>query len=98
MVRYIIHVSSIVSSASYFGFLEAICAYFILSSCPIPAPAPFNLTTWFTKPKPSNYFSPVPPVDGKRLRVLHMSDFHIDPRKLNVNRRAYPVPSKESFF
>ena len=93
MVRYIAHASSIARTMPNHGFVEAICAYFVSSSCPIPAPAPLNLTTWFTKPKPSGRTAPVSPPNGQRLKVLHLSDFHIDPRKFNGNTRAYPMLS-----
>lgn len=50
-------------------------------SCPAPPP-PDNtelLKTWFKKPKPANAVAPKP--SGKKpLRVVHISDFHIDPR------------------
>ncbi|KAI6840131.1 sphingomyelin phosphodiesterase-like protein [Hortaea werneckii] len=37
-----------------------------------------NTTKLFPKPKPANATKPNP--SGERVRVLHMSDFHIDPR------------------
>ncbi|KAI9455924.1 Metallo-dependent phosphatase-like protein [Lactarius psammicola] len=43
-----------------------------------PTPA-LNLTGWFAKPKPSPLPPPKKP-SGERLKVLHLSDFHIDPR------------------
>ncbi|KAH9964118.1 Metallo-dependent phosphatase [Russula dissimulans] len=47
--------------------------------CPRPALPPLNLTGWFSKPKPDPLPSPRKP-SGKLLKVLHLSDFHIDPR------------------
>ncbi|KIJ51843.1 hypothetical protein M422DRAFT_157627 [Sphaerobolus stellatus SS14] len=50
-------------------------------SCPTPAPSDLTaiLATWFKKPKPANAVAPKP--SGKKpLRVVHISDFHIDPR------------------
>ncbi|KAF8589774.1 hypothetical protein K439DRAFT_1612572 [Ramaria rubella] len=50
-------------------------------SCPQPAPVDLTelLQTWFAKPKPANAVAPKP--SGKKnLKVLHLSDFHIDPR------------------
>ncbi|KAL0580838.1 hypothetical protein V5O48_001214 [Marasmius crinis-equi] len=57
---------------------QMLCQNF-LSLCPLPPTSPLNLTSWFKKPKPN----PVPRVkkpSGKRLKVLHISDLHIDPR------------------
>jgi hypothetical protein len=52
----------------------------ILSStfCPRPLTSPLNTTGLFPKPKPAN--PRVPKASGKRVNVLHMSDFHLDPR------------------
>jgi len=53
------------------------------TSCSFPATPPLNLTGWFSKPKPN----PLPPrkkPSGKRLKVLHLSDFHIDPRASRI--------------
>ncbi|EPT05669.1 hypothetical protein FOMPIDRAFT_1110912 [Fomitopsis schrenkii] len=62
--------------AGYDG--QAICAYYA-GLCPVPATSPLNLTSWFAKPKPD----PLPATrkaTGQRLKVLHLSDLHIDPR------------------
>ncbi|KXT17968.1 hypothetical protein AC579_9630 [Pseudocercospora musae] len=48
------------------------------SFCPTPAPIALNTTNLFPKPKPKHLSRPKP--SGKRVKVLHMSDFHIDPR------------------
>ena len=50
-----------------------------LSLCPIPPVSPLNLTGWFAKPKPYPLPKPKKP-SGKRLKVLHLSDIHLDPR------------------
>ncbi|KAF8553428.1 sphingomyelin phosphodiesterase [Imleria badia] len=50
-----------------------------LSLCPMPPTEPLNLTDWFAKPKP-NPLSPPKQPSGERLKVLHVSDIHIDPR------------------
>ncbi|OCH87481.1 sphingomyelin phosphodiesterase [Obba rivulosa] len=50
--------------------------------CEFPPASPLNLTGWFAKPKPN----PLPPPkerSGKLLKVLHLSDWHIDPRFAN---------------
>ncbi|KAF8079019.1 Metallo-dependent phosphatase-like protein [Lyophyllum atratum] len=57
---------------------QAFCQNF-LGLCPAPPTSPLDLRNWFKKPKPN----PLPPPkqrSGKRLKVLHMSDFHLDPR------------------
>ncbi|KAI9511897.1 Metallo-dependent phosphatase [Russula earlei] len=57
---------------------QMICQNFIASSCPLPSTPPLNLTGWFSRPKPD----PLPPAkqpSGQRLKVLHVSDFHLDP-------------------
>ncbi|KAI6111616.1 sphingomyelin phosphodiesterase [Pisolithus croceorrhizus] len=57
---------------------QLICAR-LLSLCPVPPTVPLNLTGWFAKPKPSPLPPPKQP-SGERLKVLHVSDIHIDPR------------------
>ncbi|KAG9308606.1 sphingomyelin phosphodiesterase [Chiua virens] len=47
--------------------------------CPIPPAVPLNMTGWFAKPKPNPLPPPKQP-SGERLKVLHVSDIHIDPR------------------
>jgi len=57
---------------------QAICSQF-LGLCPSVTTSPLNLTGWFAKPKPNPLPPPKQPT-GQRLKVLHMSDLHIDPR------------------
>ncbi|RDX52009.1 sphingomyelin phosphodiesterase [Lentinus brumalis] len=58
---------------------QMICSHFISGLCPLPPTTPLNLTGWFAKPKPDPL--PVPKkASGKHLKVLHISDLHIDPR------------------
>lgn len=57
---------------------QAFCATFF-SLCPIPPTSPLDLTNWFAKPKPDPLPPPKQPT-GERLKVLHVSDLHIDPR------------------
>lgn len=47
--------------------------------CPLPPTSPLNMTGWFAKPKPSPLPAPKAP-SGKRLKVLHVSDMHLDAR------------------
>ncbi|KAI9444617.1 Metallo-dependent phosphatase-like protein [Lactarius indigo] len=56
-----------------------ICQNFLASSCTLPPTPALNITGWFAKPKPSPLPPPKKP-SGERLKVLHLSDFHIDPR------------------
>ena len=46
--------------------------------CPKPYALPSDTTGLFSKPKPANAVAPPP--SGKKVKVLHMSDFHLDPR------------------
>ena len=46
--------------------------------CPLPTTQPLNTTGLFPKPKPAN--ATAPNASGERVKVLHLSDFHIDPR------------------
>ncbi|KAI9511896.1 Metallo-dependent phosphatase-like protein [Russula earlei] len=58
---------------------QLICNGFFAGSCPLPPTPPLNLTGWFAKPKPNPLPAPKMP-SGERLKVLHLSDFHLDPR------------------
>ncbi|KAG9314163.1 Metallo-dependent phosphatase [Chiua virens] len=60
---------------------QLICSQF-LGLCPYPETLPLNLTGWFAKPKPKPLPPPKQP-SGERLKVLHVSDLHIDPRFAN---------------
>ena len=53
--------------------------------CPEPYALPSDTAGLFPKPKPANAQAPAP--CGKRVKVLHMSDFHLDPRYM-VNSEA----------
>ncbi|KIJ21978.1 hypothetical protein PAXINDRAFT_124362 [Paxillus involutus ATCC 200175] len=60
---------------------QLLCAEY-LGLCSYPPTLPLNTTGWFAKPKPN----PLPPPkhpSGERLKVLHLSDLHIDPRYAN---------------
>jgi hypothetical protein len=46
--------------------------------CGLPATRPLDTAGLFPKPKPAN--PRVPKASGKRVKVLHLSDFHLDPR------------------
>jgi hypothetical protein len=49
-----------------------------LGFCPRESTLPLNAATWFPKPKPAN--ATVPKASGNRVKVLHMSDLHLDAR------------------
>lgn len=72
--------TQVISNADVAGYDgQAICFTFAGGACPRPPTSPLNLTGWFAKPKPKLLPKPRKP-SGKRLKVLHLSDFHIDPR------------------
>lgn len=64
------------------AYAQMLCQNF-LGLCPLPPTAPLNLTNWFARPKPSPLPPPKKP-SGERVKVLHISDAHIDPRMLFV--------------
>lgn len=64
---------------SYLFTLQLLCAQF-LGLCSYPETLPLNITGWFAKPKPNPLPVPKQP-SGERLKVLHVSDLHIDPRR-----------------
>ena len=49
-----------------------------------------NITEWFSKPKPDPLPAPKQP-SGERLKVLHVSDLHIDPRRLFYSCGLFPL-------
>ncbi|TVY82540.1 Sphingomyelin phosphodiesterase [Lachnellula suecica] len=57
---------------------QYICNSLSSTFCPAPALVPLNTTGLFPKPKPAN--ATTPKASGKRVKVLHLSDFHLDAR------------------
>ena len=57
---------------------QYICNDLSSTFCPTPKTSPLNVTSLFPRPKPTNVSIPV--ASGKRVKVLHLSDFHLDPR------------------
>lgn len=55
-----------------------ICNGLSPSFCPAPTVSPLDTMNLFPKPKPSNLT--VPKASGERVKVLHLSDFHLDAR------------------
>lgn len=55
-----------------------ICNSLSSTFCSAPTTTPLNTTNLFPKPKPLNAIAPK--ASGKRVKVLHLSDFHLDPR------------------
>lgn len=55
-----------------------ICATLSRNWCDLPSANPLNTTGLFPKPKPTTLTKHQP--SGKRVKVLHLSDFHLDPR------------------
>ncbi|KAK7465530.1 hypothetical protein VKT23_005504 [Stygiomarasmius scandens] len=73
-------ITQVVSNADVGGLDgQMLCQNFLNGLCPLPPTSPLNLTNWFSKPKPNPLPAPKER-SGKRLKVLHLSDFHIDPR------------------
>ncbi|RDB29530.1 Sphingomyelin phosphodiesterase [Hypsizygus marmoreus] len=72
-------ITQVLANANVAGYDgQAFCQNF-LGMCPAPPTSPLNLAAWFQKPKPNPLPPPKKP-SGKRLKVLHISDFHLDPR------------------
>ncbi|KAJ8084601.1 hypothetical protein PM082_003374 [Marasmius tenuissimus] len=72
-------VTQVVGNADVGGLDGQMLCQNFLNLCPLPPTSPLNLTGWFKKPRPD----PLPSVKkstGKRVKVLHISDLHIDPR------------------
>ncbi|KAF2722077.1 hypothetical protein K431DRAFT_284283 [Polychaeton citri CBS 116435] len=59
---------------------DYICHSIASTTCLAPAASPLDANEWFPKPKPADAAKRVPKPSGKRVKVLHMSDFHLDPR------------------
>ena len=59
---------------------QYICNHLSSDYCPFPSVTPLDISDWFPKPKPADCASRVPKPSGKTVKVLHMSDFHLDPR------------------
>ncbi len=57
---------------------QYICNDLSSTFCKAPTVSPLNTTNLFPKPKPAKACAPA--ASGKRVKVLHLSDFHIDPR------------------
>ncbi|MCJ1382360.1 hypothetical protein MMC17_005473 [Xylographa soralifera] len=55
-----------------------ICNSLSSTFCAAPTTIPYNGTSLFPKPKPANATAPA--ASGQRVKVLHLSDFHLDPR------------------
>ncbi|EKG18441.1 Metallo-dependent phosphatase [Macrophomina phaseolina MS6] len=55
-----------------------ICNSLSSSFCPAQKTLPLDTSSLFPKPRPAN--ATRPKASGKRVKVLHMSDFHLDPR------------------
>ncbi|KAI0778609.1 sphingomyelin phosphodiesterase [Trametes elegans] len=76
-------ITQVVANADVAGLDgQMICSHFLSGLCPAPTTTPLNLTGWFAKPKPNPLPAAKKP-SGKRIKVLHLSDMHIDPRYAN---------------
>ncbi|KAH9937350.1 uncharacterized protein B0H18DRAFT_1081562 [Fomitopsis serialis] len=72
-------ITQVIAYADVGGYDGQVICQRYFSSCPDPGTSPLDLTNWFAKPKPNPLPPPKQPT-GERLKVLHMSDLHIDPR------------------
>ncbi|KAJ7157142.1 Metallo-dependent phosphatase-like protein [Mycena filopes] len=72
-------ITQVIANANVGGYDGQLLCQNFLNLCPLPPASPLNLTAWFSKPKPSPLPAAKKP-SGKRLKVLHISDFHLDPR------------------
>lgn len=59
---------------------EYICWSLSKSFCSEPNTTPLDTASLFPKPKPADAYARVPKPSGNRVKVLHLSDFHLDPR------------------
>ncbi|KAL5530987.1 hypothetical protein ACEPAG_3863 [Sanghuangporus baumii] len=75
-------ITQVLANANVMGYDGQLICQNFLGVCPLPPTSPLNMTGWFAKPKPNPLPAPKEP-SGKRLKVLHLSDFHIDPRYTN---------------
>ncbi|KAE8146502.1 Metallo-dependent phosphatase-like protein [Aspergillus avenaceus] len=57
---------------------DYICNALNSTFCSQPNASPLDVTDLFPKPKPANPVVPEP--SGERIKVLHLSDIHLDPR------------------
>ncbi|KAI0070334.1 Metallo-dependent phosphatase [Panus rudis PR-1116 ss-1] len=72
-------VTQVIANADVGGYDGQMLCQNFLGLCPLPPTSPLNLTGWFAKPKPNPLPAAKKP-SGKRLKVLHISDIHLDPR------------------
>lgn len=57
---------------------QYVCSSLSTTFCAKPSTSPLNMTELFPKPKPANFTAPKS--SWKRVKVLHLSDFHLDAR------------------
>ncbi|EGN94903.1 hypothetical protein SERLA73DRAFT_171272 [Serpula lacrymans var. lacrymans S7.3] len=69
--------TQVIASADVGGYDGQLLCSKDLGLCPAPWTSPLNLTGWFAKPKPNPLPPPIQP-SGERIKVLHISDFHLD--------------------
>lgn len=73
---------AILTTVLYFADVQGLDGQYICHTfggfCPEPATSPLDTSNLFPKPKPDNIT--VPRASGKRVKVLHLSDLHLDPR------------------
>ncbi|KAJ7721427.1 Metallo-dependent phosphatase [Mycena maculata] len=72
-------ITQVIANANVGGYDGQLLCQNFLGLCPLPPATPLNLTSWFSKPKPNPLPAPKTP-SGQRIKVLHLSDVHVDPR------------------
>ena len=61
------------------GDMQTLCALQLGGFFPLPKAVPIDESKWFSKPKPAS--ANIPPKDsGKIIRIIHISDTHLDSR------------------
>ncbi|KAF8340731.1 uncharacterized protein EI90DRAFT_2906259 [Cantharellus anzutake] len=74
-------ITQVLANANLSGYGgQIICSQFFLNTCSHPPPPTLNLSSWFSKPKPLDAAAPIPSTGGKKLKILHISDLHLDVR------------------
>ncbi|KAH7102564.1 sphingomyelin phosphodiesterase [Auriculariales sp. MPI-PUGE-AT-0066] len=89
-------ITQVISFADVGGYDgQMLCNSFVNGTCPRPPPTPLDLASWFKKPKPDPL--PEPKRSGQRVKVLHLSDIHLDPRYLNGAEAACNSTAEDTF-
>ncbi|KAI0727851.1 sphingomyelin phosphodiesterase [Fomitopsis betulina] len=72
-------ITQVIAYADVGGYDGQVICQRYFSMCADPGTSPLDLANWFATPKPNPLPPPKQPT-GERLKILHLSDLHIDPR------------------